>query len=299
MTPRVSIVIPAYNAERFVARCLDSILSQHYELFEVIVVNDGSKDNTELLLDEYAQKDSRIKVIHKPNGGVSSARNEGLKNAVGEWICFVDIDDYISGDFINEEDFNINADLIVKSWKYSDGFPHNEELTPVLISSDALRKFLSTHLYYTVFRTPWAKLFRRDIIEGNNIRFNSKYRLGEDNLFVLEYLYHSKSLAICTNGYYYYEKNTFGKYPLRFIDTVEYMHDFSDVYTNLKVSCPLFLKMKLVWYSSFITDFTTHNKIKWYSDRKIIQLYKESQRLFPTFIRVKIFVFLIISKLVK
>ena len=96
--PLISIIVPVYNVEKYLSRCLDSILAQTFTDFEIVAVNDGSPDNCGMILDEYAQKDSRIKVIHKENGGVSSARNAGLDVAQGDYIGFVDADDYIRDD---------------------------------------------------------------------------------------------------------------------------------------------------------------------------------------------------------
>src|SRR5690606_22590995 len=96
--PKVSVIIPVYNTENYLRECLDSILAQTFTDFEVLLINDGSTDSSGKICDEYAEKDSRIKVFHKENGGVSSARNLGLDNAKGEWICFVDSDDEILQD---------------------------------------------------------------------------------------------------------------------------------------------------------------------------------------------------------
>ena len=90
MEPKISVIVPVYKVEEYLHRCVDSILSQSFTDFELILVDDGSPDNCGKICDEYAQKDSRVKVFHKPNGGVSSARNYGLDNAKGEWIAFVD-----------------------------------------------------------------------------------------------------------------------------------------------------------------------------------------------------------------
>ena len=97
----VSIVIPAYKAEKYIDRCLNSLACQTYKNIEIIIVNDGSPDNTGKMLDDWAKKDNRIKVIHKQNGGVSSARNEGLKAVSGKYTCFVDIDDEVKPDYVN------------------------------------------------------------------------------------------------------------------------------------------------------------------------------------------------------
>ena len=100
MIDKVSIIVPVYNIENYIRVCVESILAQTYESFELILVDDGSKDNSGILCDEYAAIDSRVKVIHKENGGVSSARNTGLQQAKGKWIMYVDGDDWIEPDMI-------------------------------------------------------------------------------------------------------------------------------------------------------------------------------------------------------
>lgn len=97
----ISIIVPVYNSEKTIIRCVDSILQQTYRNFELLLINDGSKDSSGTICDEYAQKDSRIRVLHKANGGVSSARNLGLDNAKGEWITFCDSDDTVMPNWID------------------------------------------------------------------------------------------------------------------------------------------------------------------------------------------------------
>ena len=111
--PKISVIIPVYNTEKFLHRCIDSILTQTYTDFELLLIDDGSKDSSGSICDEYAEKDSRVRVFHKENGGVSSARNLGLDNAWGEWITFVDSDDYIEENFLKSFDGNLDADLVV------------------------------------------------------------------------------------------------------------------------------------------------------------------------------------------
>lgn len=116
ITPKISCIVPVYNVEKYLRRCVDSILNQTFTDFELILVDDGSLDNSPAICDEYAVKDSRIKVIHKVNGGVSSARNVGLDVAKGEWICFVDSDDLIEADYMQkmyEAAINNNSDFIM------------------------------------------------------------------------------------------------------------------------------------------------------------------------------------------
>lgn len=100
MDPKVSVIVPVYNVEKYLHRCIDSILTQTFTDFEVLLINDGSKDRSGEICDEYAKKDSRVKVFHKENGGVSSARNVGLDNARGDLICFCDSDDFVTKDWL-------------------------------------------------------------------------------------------------------------------------------------------------------------------------------------------------------
>ena len=112
MGPKISVIIPVYNAGKTLHRCVDSILVQTFSDFEVLLIDDGCKDNSGNICDEYAKKDSRVKVVHKDNGGVSSARNVGLNKAKGEWITFIDADDYIASDFFSVIDNN-DCDFII------------------------------------------------------------------------------------------------------------------------------------------------------------------------------------------
>src|SRR5690554_6730418 len=127
---KISIIIPVYNVEEYLPRCIDSVLIQRNIQFEVVLVNDGSTDSSGLICDEYAQADNRVKVFHQLNSGVSSARNLGIENATGEWICFVDADDWIEPDSL-EKILNINDNresdfIIARSFKYLNGQPKIE-----------------------------------------------------------------------------------------------------------------------------------------------------------------------------
>lgn len=278
--PLVSFIVPAFNAERYVGRCIDSILAQTYSQYEVIVVDDGSTDNTPTILDDYAIRDSRVKVIHKYNGGVSSARNMGLQQAKGEWISFIDIDDFVSPDFLRVEDFYTIADLIVKSWVYTDGCHSNETLSSLSVKQSDLSFYLSDHLHLTVFRTPWAKLFRRSIIEEHSLLFNPCYRLGEDNLFVLDYLKYVFRIFVSNYGTYLYERPVPAKYRLAYVEAKSYLTEFWRAYSILKISSPQLVYNKLIWYSSFVADFTLTQKLDWYTDKVISALYNHCNYFF-------------------
>ena len=191
--PKVSIVVPIYNTEKYLAQCIDSILAQTFTDFELILVNDGSKDNSGKICDEYALKDSRIVVIHKENGGVSSARNKGIEIAQGEWISFIDADDWITplylsdlitditssfADIVLHGRINVlssNEKIIIK--------PNNDTYSATNDCSEFFNEF-----NILKFCAPFSKLFKLSIIRNNHIRFNVSLRIGEDCDFLLKYL---------------------------------------------------------------------------------------------------------------
>lgn len=197
----ISVIVPVYNAEKFLHYCIDSILNQTFIDFELILVDDGSLDNSGKVCDEYAEKDERVKVIHKQNGGVSSARNAGVEAAQGEYICFVDGDDYLESNYLDVlietkkeySDFdNVwcgfqTVEDYVKNNKKSVVFENNNDYAFSDLSSimDLYEKWL--------VQMPWNKLFETKTIKKNNIIFPPGLSLGEDYIFNLKYL-------DCTNG---------------------------------------------------------------------------------------------------
>lgn len=184
---KISVIIPAYNAESSLRRCLDSIIRNDSDSFEVILVDDGSTDSTPVICDEYAQKDSRIRVFHKCNGGVSSARNLGLDNARGQWVTFVDSDDAVMEEWISSILSTIqshpNCDLVVENYvacHYGGG------RTEVKYDccTDGWLSLKRTGLWQNV----WNKVFLSSILKDNGIRFNETLSFFEDAVFVTEYL---------------------------------------------------------------------------------------------------------------
>lgn len=199
MFRKISIIVPVYNAERYLHRCVDSILKQTFTDFELLLVNDGSKDASGRICDEYAVKDERVKVFHKQNGGVSSARNLGLNNVSAEWIAFVDSDDWIEHDYLqrlNKPD--VETDLFLSG--YQPWLPLVEEKT--YNGREEITDLLSKHIFY--FSNVYAKLFHVDIIRKQNIRFDEKMNYAEDTVFVFSYLlYISHIMTVSSSGYHY------------------------------------------------------------------------------------------------
>jgi len=204
-TPNLSIIVPIYNTSAFLRDCIDSILSQSYTNFELLLINDGSTDESGIICDEYAEKDARVKVFHKKNGGVSSARNLGLEEAQGEYIYFPDSDDYVIKNALEILLKGINRDCtyVVSGYQYYDeegictySIDNTEE--GYMSRDEMLMQFFapSPYIYQGYL---WNKLFKRSIIEENYIHFEPSIKFNEDRLFCVQYV-----CALSKNDKVYY-----------------------------------------------------------------------------------------------
>lgn len=214
--PFISVIIPAYNAKNVLERCVQSVLKQSYTNFEMILVDDGSKDGTSCLADELGKMDNRIQVVHKGNGGVSETRNLAVQKAKGEWITFIDADDWVDETFLRTLVTGDRADLIVAGYKTVGAHEIREaNYDDVIVDScGQIKCFLEKHLTDMTFLCPWGKLFRTSIIRENHLAFDTRMRIGEDVVFVWSYLSYCKSIAV-KNGQpynYYTEEGTDFKY---------------------------------------------------------------------------------------
>ena len=196
----VSIIVPVYKVERCLPRCVESLINQTYKDIEIILVDDGSPDNSPKICDYYAEKDSRIKVIHKQNGGVSSARNTALDVASGEYITFVDSDDWVEHQMI---EYMVNAidgvDIVgvnFDSRAISVGRNILEE------GKFNLKEDKKSNFLYNV--APWGKLYKTSIIKQNNIRFLEYVKYGEDAIFLYDYIFFAKSAYAVDKILYHY-----------------------------------------------------------------------------------------------
>lgn len=202
----ISIIVPIYKAENFLCKCIDSIVAQTYTDWELLLINDGSPDNSGSLCDRYAQLDSRIHVYHKQNGGVSSARNLGLEYAKGDWITFVDADDWVEP-LMFEKAMLVkeDCDLIVQSYREVklENLSQNGEIIKMEIqdgvyTGNKLSSILS-QIYVPHFLTPWAKIIRREILTQNELKFDPNMFLGEDTRMSFDYLACCKN--VCFQNY--------------------------------------------------------------------------------------------------
>lgn len=192
---KVSIIIPIYNAEKTIRRCIESVLQQNYTNFELLLINDGSKDNSKKICYEYLAKDNRIKLHNKENGGVSTARNLGIKNATGEWITFIDADDWVEPNFLDSVNNIIDnrIDWIFAEWRtvWNDILLNeiNEyEESIVLDTKQSIDEMWNRKANLDIFRCPWGKFFKSSVVKNNNLFFDQDLRYGEDTVFNYEYL---------------------------------------------------------------------------------------------------------------
>ena len=214
MEKLISIIVPVYNAERTLHRCVTSLMEQSYPNIEILLVNDGSKDASLEMCRGYEQQDSRIRVIDKPNGGVSSARNAGLDVARGEYIMFCDSDDWVSPlwcEHMVRNHIPQNLTVCEIAWGGPDAEAKDQQLSEETIVER--NRFLQ---FSFVMCPPWNKLFERNAIQKSDLRFSGDLRLGEDLIFVMEYLCNVQGqVRILPQRLYYYDTSTEGSLSKR------------------------------------------------------------------------------------
>lgn len=212
MNPKVSVIIPIYNAEKYLRRCIESVLKQDFEDFELLLVDDGSKDLSGHICDEYAKQDERIRVIHKENSGVSDSRNLAISLARGEYLQFMDSDDWITPDatgLLVRSAMENACDLVIADFYRvigerlahkgdirDEGVMSREEFALQMMEKPA-------DFYYGVL---WNKLYRRDIIQNNGLSMDKDISWCEDFIFNMEYIRHVKKVYALRVPVYYYVK---------------------------------------------------------------------------------------------
>ena len=212
MAPTVSIIVPVYNAEKTIGRCIDSILGQQYTDFELLLVDDGSKDGSGAICDSYAMADSRVQVIHKENTGVSDTRNIGISRARGVYLQFLDSDDWITPDatkLLVETARDHDCDLVISDFYRVVGervsrkgdIDEDRVLTREEYAAHMMEQ--PADFYYGVL---WNKLYRRDIVESHRLRLDPELSWCEDFMFNLEYIRHAQRFYALQVPIYYYVK---------------------------------------------------------------------------------------------
>lgn len=239
---KISIIIPMYNAEKYIARCLESVINQSFNDIEIIIVNDGSTDKSLEICRKYAEVDERIVILNKENNGVSVARNQGMNVATGEYVMFVDSDDWIDESMCQDLYKRIsecNADICfcnnIKEYgnksEYID-FGDSKDVINLSLIEEKDKKI--AHRRET-FRGPCAKLYKRSIIIDNNITFKRELAIGEDLVFNLEYLKYCEKMVVEKKFLYHYRVNLYS-------ETKRYRENAWDTYRKLLVILEEYLK---------------------------------------------------------
>ena len=199
-SPLVSVVVPVYKTEAYLGQCVDSILAQSLEDFELLLIDDGSPDGSGVICDDFARRDARVRAIHKENGGVSSARNLGIEQAAGQYIVFIDSDDYVGPDYLKElleaekgASAGEKKALVISDYQpFSESGPE-ERTFPVQMTMDLIpggvspEQFRDMVFEFRIF-PPYCKLYRTDIIRAHGLRFDTTIRTAEDFDFNRRYL---------------------------------------------------------------------------------------------------------------
>jgi glycosyltransferase involved in cell wall biosynthesis len=213
--PEISVIVPVYNVEQFLVQCVETILKQSFGDFELLLVDDGSTDDSGKICDDLEKADSRIKVYHKKNSGVGSARNYGIDRAKGKYLVFVDSDDWIEIDYLNtlyekicenDNDCSVcgykavvvdNGDIVMNEVKYIPSFGKIDD-------RKSFENILGELIDKKYILSPWSKIYKTDILNNYSIRFDTVRSIGEDLLFNLQYFFHVKKIEGCNYlGYVY------------------------------------------------------------------------------------------------
>ena len=229
-----SIVIPVYNVAPYLGECIDSVLAQEFTDYEIILVDDGSTDNSPNICDEYAETHTQIKVIHKTNGGLSDARNFAVKEAQGDYLMFLDSDDFWNGKNILFEIYNIikenNPDLIIHELS---SFYNLEKIIPRKFKND-LKELVNNDIYYA---TACNKIIKTSIIKENNIEF-SKGKLHEDVAWCADIIPYVSSYSLYKKPFYYYRKEREGSLtvqikPKNIIDLIDIISEKENLLSKI------------------------------------------------------------------
>lgn len=283
--PKISIIVPIYNVEKYLRKCIDSIINQTLKDIEIILVNDGSTDNCGSIIDEYAKQDERVIAIHKENGGQSSARNMGLDIARGKYIGFVDSDDWIELDMyellyksIIENNYEMS---VCGRCSYS---MENQKTYEVGIKDEiinleetSLQSYISNNLFYSHTVVVWNKLYLKDIIDKYNIRFKDVSYVGsEDTLFNYQILWHVKKIRaidkICYNQLSR-EGSTTKNYKKGYISRTSNLVKSMDEY-SIKINQKDFAKEIIPMFLLFFFQWNI-SQIKLYSENCYTDLKTE------------------------
>ena len=268
----ISIIVPIYNSERFLPRCIESVLNQSFSDFELLLIDDGSTDGSGEICDVFSEKDRRIHVFHKENGGVSSARNLGLEQATGEWIYFVDSDDEVLTNGLQTlvDSISDDGDIVMGGFVEEDENGNCISVDKRVVLSLTKRQSIITLYggngsFYHYCGYLWMRLLRRSVIQDYNLRFDTAISIKEDTLFLMQYICKSNGITRQTTApvYKYYrrsdsamgrvEKSYDPKYVDSFYALVKMKHEVEALYPFY--STPVFIAKQAIYgrYDSILS----------------------------------------------
>ena len=307
MKNKITIIVPVYNSEKYISRCIDSILNQSFKDYELLIINDGSKDGSLKIIKDYEKKDKRIKVIDQKNMGVAKTRNKGIKLASGEYIMFIDNDDYIENDYLKtyyDAIKDTDYDIVMGGYKRKDEDGN-------IVQQLAITKENEWSKYIVV--APWAKIYRKNFLIDNKIEYFS-YKIGEDVYFNLIAYSNSKNIKVINNTDYiwFFNKESVSNTSQRGLnDEVDILVLLDKLIKKIDLNNKYnayYIDRYTIWYLLFSGKQSTRDKfIKEYNRleewKKKIGIKKtisslsfklSSESIKPRFI---VFVFKVISKL--
>lgn len=291
--PKISIIVPVYNAEKTLGRCVDSILNQPFKDFELILVDDGSKDRSPIICDSYAGiwqsggVKPQIRVFHKENGGVSSARNMGLDEAQGEWVMFVDSDDELLPQFLTEGITECDSDIVIFSYVHIKGTEKNNRVLEKACLTP--QKYAEQQLGGIFFSSPWAKLVKRSTI--GNLRFQEGMRFSEDAVFNMQILRQARKVTTSDKLAYRYSEPADGCYPEKYMISVDesakYLRLIFDSYDDLGVNSSTYEKGVFEYFKYMTSKAIEANPQEWYRHPYIKEVYKRVKSYYGSMFMVK------------
>ena len=259
----ISIIIPVYNVDKYLTECLDSILSQTFIDYEVILVDDGSPDGSGTICDSYAKKDNRIHVIHQINSGVSVARNKGIDQACGEWITFVDSDDWLDSEFLASFHLGGDIDLSVSGLRYMkcpdciEMKAWSFEEKTISLSKDFGDIAKNNLMGYG---TVCCKAYRKQVLDKYNIRFSESISYHEDHVFLLQYLQYIDKVAVHTYVGYNYRITNLGQTLSSKTHSWNKLNESADIMYDELIKFPYFESLP-AWYIHKMTTYCLSPKI--------------------------------------
>ena len=271
--PEVSIIVPIYNSEKYLSRCIDSIVSQTFDNFECILINDGSTDNSPFICDRYSQSDDRLIVIHQKNSGLSVTRNRGMEIARAKYVCHVDSDDYIQ---------NNMCEILVDAANRSDadvvccGYIENTKVRSLCDKDFIFRnRDIIKIVHYLemrqAFGNAWNKIYKKSILDTYSIRLPlATDKFGEDMIFNLQYFKHIKTAYVSSNCLYHYSHDNKSSLAKENVTLAECDFRFENV-SNLFMQIDN--NAKSVFYAELLAkDFK-------YTVALLLRLYSEKKRI--------------------